>query len=99
MTHQNYQPETPFENIEGALEYVNLLLAAIKEAQQEIEEEILRVADPHLERRKQALQLVSYKMTTLSSHISSSGRLLNDLRTLRRLLLEERQARATDSKV
>ena len=87
----NYQSETPFDNIESALEYVNHLLQAIREAQGQIQTEIVRAANPQLARRKQALQLVNYKLDKLSSHIAASRRILNDLRTLRRLLLEERK--------
>ncbi len=87
----NYQSETPFDNIESALEYVNHLLQATREAQGQIQTEILRAAKPQLARRKQALQLVNYKLDKLSSHIAASRRILNDLRTLRRLLLEERK--------
>jgi hypothetical protein len=87
----NYQSETPFDNIESALEYVNQLLEATREAQDQIGTEILRAANPQLARRKQALELVKYKLDKLSSHIASSRRILNDLRTLRRLLLEERK--------
>jgi hypothetical protein len=87
----NYKSETPFDNIESALEYVNHLLEATREAQDQIESEILRAANPQLARRKQALQLVNYKLDKLSSHIAASRRILNDLRTLRRLLLEERK--------
>jgi hypothetical protein len=87
----NYQPETPFDNIESALEYVNQLLEATREAQVHIQTEILRAANPQLARRKQALQLVHYKLEKLSSHIAASRRILNDLRMLRRLLLEERK--------
>src|SRR5712671_5464767 len=88
----NDEPETPFDNIESALEYVNHLLEATREAQDQIQTEILRAANPQLARRKQALQLVHYKLEKLSSHIAASRRILNDLRTLRRLLLEERKA-------
>jgi hypothetical protein len=87
----NYQSETPFDNIESALEYVNHLLQATREAQGQIQTEILRAANPQLARRKHALQLVNYKLDKLSSHIAASRRILNDLRTLRRLLLEERK--------
>ena len=87
----NYKSETPFDNIESALEYVNHLLEATREAQDQIESEILRAANPQLARRKQALQLVNYKLDKLSSHVAASRRILNDLRTLRRLLLEERK--------
>jgi hypothetical protein len=87
----NYMSQTPFDNIESALEYVNHLLDATQESQAQIEREILRAASPELARRKQALQLVCYKLDKLSSHIAASRRILNDLRTLRRLLLEERK--------
>jgi len=83
-----YRSETPFDNIESALEYVNDLLEATREARDQIEMEILRATNPQLAQRKQALQLVNYKLDKLSSHIATSRRILNDLRTLRRLLLE-----------
>jgi len=38
----------------------------------------------------QALQIVQFKLDKLEQHLQSSSRLLNDLRTLRRLLLDER---------
>jgi hypothetical protein len=41
-----YQLGTPFDNIEGAREYVNQLLAATREAQAEIETELRRFIDP-----------------------------------------------------
>lgn len=87
----NYHSETPFDNIESALEYVNHLFEATREAQDQIGTEILRAANRELARRKQALQLVNYKLDKLSSHIAASRRILNDLRMLRRLLLEERK--------
>jgi len=69
-------------------------LGATGEAQQEIETEIVRAAEPVMKRRKQALQLVSFKLEKLSGHIIASRRLLNDLRMLRRLLLQERKTDA-----
>jgi len=85
-----YRPETPFDSIESALEYMSYLLEATQEAQKQVDSEIEHSADHHLARRKQAMELVSYKLTTLASHVSRSRHLLRDLRTLRRLLLEER---------
>jgi hypothetical protein len=38
-------------------------------------------------RRLDALRLVDYKLTQLEHHLMTAGRLLNDLRALRRLLL------------
>jgi hypothetical protein len=83
--------ETPFENIEGALEYVGHLLEATREAQRHIDIEIGRASRPGLNRRKEALQLVKYKLAKLDSHMETSKRILKDLRKLRRLILEERE--------
>ena len=93
-----HHPETPFDNIENAQDYITLLLEATKEALDEIEAEFQRANTKQLERRKQAMQMVSYKLNTLTSHLTTSRRILNDLRMLRRLLLEERQTRETSSK-
>lgn len=87
-----YESETPFDDIESAREYIDQLLAAAREAQDEIETEILRAGDPRLARRQQALQLVKYKLAQLTSHIGASRRILNDLTKLRRLLLDGNQA-------
>lgn len=91
------QQATPFENIEGALEYVGYLLEASREAQRHIETEITRASKPELARKKQALQLVKYKLTVLESHVIVSKRLLNDLRKLRRLILAERETRVSSA--
>jgi len=82
-----HEPETPFENIESAQQFVELLHDAIEEARQEVEAEVGR---PQPQRRLQALQLVSYNLAKLSLHMDTSRRILNDLRTLRRLLYQER---------
>ncbi len=84
---EQYQPESPFENIESAQQFVELLCDAIEEARREVESEVGR-AQP--ERRLQALQLVSYNLAKLSLHMGTCHRILNDLRTLRRLLYQER---------
>jgi hypothetical protein len=84
----SHTPETPFENIESAQQFVELLAEAIEEARRDVEADIAREQP---ERRMQALQLVSYNLAKLSLHIGTCHRLLNDLRSLRRLLLEERK--------
>ena len=86
-----YEPETPFDSIEGALEYVGLLVESVEEARVDIGEELQEARrEADAERRADALQLVAYKLERLAEHARSSRRLLNDLRTLRRLLLDER---------
>jgi len=84
--------QTPFDNIESALEYVTYLLEACQEARTQVATEVAHLTEAHLARKKQALTIVSYKLDRLTSHISSSQHLLKDLRKLRRLILEEREA-------
>lgn len=88
----SYDPETPFDSIEGSQEYVALLAEAIEEARQDVDSDIEVAIADGAERRREALQLVSYNLAKLTLHITTSRRILNDLRTLRRLLLAERQA-------
>jgi hypothetical protein len=84
------QAETPFDTLEGSHEYVAMLAEALEEARRDVEEEIAAADREGAQRRKQALLLVSYNLAKLNLHITSSRRILNDLRTLRRLLLAER---------
>ena len=86
-----YPPETPFDSIEGSYEYVDMLAEAIAEARCDVEADIAEASSESAERRKQALMLVAFNLTKLEKSITSSRRILNDLRTLRRLLLAERQ--------
>ena len=82
---------TPFDSLEGALEYVGLLREALEEAQAGIGEDVALARAENATRRLEALRLVTYKLDRLGQHIAASRRLLNDLRTLRRLLLGERK--------
>ena len=84
------QAETPFDSLEGSHEYVAMLAESLEEARRDVEEEIATADREGAQRRKQALLLVSYNLAKLNLHITSSRRILNDLRTLRRLLLAER---------
>lgn len=85
------EPGTPFDSIESAQQFVELLAEAVQEARQEVEADVALASGAQAERRKQALQLVSYNLAKLSVHLTTSRRILNDLRNLRRLLLQERQ--------
>jgi hypothetical protein len=87
----SYDPETPFDSIEGSHDYVSLLAQVIEEARKDVDADIAVALAESAERRKEALQLVSYNLAKLTLHITTSRRILNDLRTLRRLLLAERQ--------
>jgi hypothetical protein len=85
--------QTPFDSVEGAYQYLHLLSDAILDARNEIDSDIRAAEDPKFPRRIEALRLVSFKLEKLEQHIDHSCRLLNDLRTLRRLLLDERTGR------
>ncbi len=85
-----HHSETPFDNIESSHQYVSLLAETIKETLAEVEADMALAGADGALRRKQALQLVHFNLTKLNNHMTSSSRILNDLRTLRRLLLDER---------
>ncbi len=82
--------QTPFDTVESAHQYVHLLLEAITEGKDEIRLDLEAALRARSDRRAEALRLVQFKLSKLEQHLHASGRLLNDLRTLRRLLLEER---------
>ena len=86
------ESETPFDSIEGSYEYVDMLADAIQEARRDVEAEVTLAESEKADRRKQGLLLVSYNLAKLEGHITGSRRILNDLRTLRRVLLSERKS-------
>jgi hypothetical protein len=87
----SFKPETPFDNIESAQQFVELLIEAIEESKRDVDADSTQGGNNRSERQKEALQLVSKILAKLSDHMTASRRILNDLRTLRRMLLEERQ--------
>lgn len=78
-----------FDTIESAQEFLALLREAVEEAKQNVDADIL--SNSRAPRHLDALRLAMYKLEKLDHHVKVSCRLLNDLRTLRRLLLEERE--------
>ena len=70
------QQRTPFDRIEGSLEYIGLLRETIETTKSEIQKEVVRAKSERAERRLQALHLVTYNLERLSRHIDSSHRLL-----------------------
>jgi hypothetical protein len=82
-------PETPFDNVETAHEYVGLLMEAVRQARDEVVQDVEQAQAEGAGRQVEALQLVAWKLERLETHLASSRHLLNDLRRLRRLLLGE----------
>ena len=87
----SYRPETPFDNIESAEQFVKLLIEAIDQSRRDVDAEIARSDGNSSGRSKRALQLISTNLAKLSQQMADSRRILSHLRTLRRLLLQERQ--------
>src|SRR5258708_23553416 len=88
MTHQ----PPPFGSLEGAREYAGLMREAVQEAKDSVGEEAAPAGSEGAVRRLEALRLVTYKLDRLGRHVDAPHRLLQDLRTLRRLLRGERQS-------
>ena len=89
----SYKTGSPFDSIESAHEFVALFAEAVREAKQEVETDIQRESDSESPRRLDALRTALYSMEKLELHMNKSRRILNDLRSLRRLLFEERTAK------
>lgn len=81
------QPNTPFETIESAQEYLRLLLEELNRVLADVEanRKFTSASASVTGRYLDALCLVHYKLQKLQQHIQVSGRILNDLRLLRRL--------------
>lgn len=75
-----------------------MLAEAVNEARRDVEAEIAAADKEGADRRKEALLLVSYNLAKLNLHITTSRRILNDLRSLRRLLLAERNGASEEEK-
>jgi len=80
-------PETPFDNVAAAHEYVGLLLETVRQARGEVVHDLAQAQAAKAARQVEALHLVAFKLERLEAHLSSSRQLLNDLRRLRILLL------------
>jgi hypothetical protein len=82
--------EPDLATIEGAHAYVDLLLSAVEESMREVGEELRGSLAERASRRREAFQIVAYKLEQLRVHLMASRHRLNDLRTLRRMLHGER---------
>jgi hypothetical protein len=87
-----HKEQAAFECIESAQEYLALLAQTVLEAKQDNELDIDSKASTGRLRHVEALRMISYNLEKLERHVKMSRRILNDLRTLRRLLHQERQS-------
>ena len=84
------QIEQPFESIESAHDYMDILAATILEVMGELQRDRDHARRAGELRRAQAIDLAIFKLKMLGCYVFKSRRALNDLRILRRLILNER---------
>ncbi|MGC9948583.1 MAG: hypothetical protein ABSF64_19625 [Bryobacteraceae bacterium] len=80
-----------FDSIESAQDFMKVLADTILDAMKDLDGDRHAAAQDGEPRRAQAIELAIFKLKTLSCHIHKSRIVLNDLRTVRRLILNERQ--------
>jgi hypothetical protein len=82
--------EQPFDSIESAHDYMNILAATTLDVMKELRRDRDQALRDGELRRAQAIDLAMFKLKMLSCYVFKSRRMLNDLRILRRLILNER---------
>ena len=92
------QRRNPFDTIEDAHQYIGLLRELVGETETEVRADMRDAQAANAARRVEALYVVVQKLGQLDQHLNATRRLLNDLRTLRRLMFGEREAFAADER-
>jgi hypothetical protein len=82
--------ERPFESIESAHEYMTLLATTALETITELKRDRDLALAEGADRRAQAIEIAILKLKQFGCYVHKSRRTLNDLRILRRLILNER---------
>ena len=85
-----------FNSIESAHEFLALLGETIDEALAEVQQEMTACELRQQQRQVDAWRVVHFTATKLGTHISTSRRLLNDLRSLRNLMQRRESAAAAE---
>jgi hypothetical protein len=79
-----------FDSIESAQDFMQILAETILEAMTDLNSQRQEALRDGENRRAQAIELAMFKLKMLSCYVFKSRRMLNDLRTIRRLILNER---------
>jgi hypothetical protein len=90
-TPVDQQEDALFDTIESAHQYVQLLAEVVSDSRNDLEREVSREQATQFPRRLDAVRLALYNLDKLQLHMKAGSRILNDLRSLRRLLFEERK--------
>jgi hypothetical protein len=87
---QRDEIDQPFGTIESAQAFMDLLAETILEVMKDLNGHHQEAMRDKEQRRAQAVELAQFKLKSLNCYVHKSRRALNDLRTLRRLILSER---------
>lgn len=82
--------EQPFDSIESAHDFMNVLADTVLDAMKDVNHQRRVAIESGDQRQAQALELAQFKLKSLLCHVHKGRRDLNDLRMLRRLILNER---------
>jgi len=82
--------EKPFDSIESAQDFMDVLAATVLDVMKEVKAARAEAAGNGAVRKAQALDIAMFKLKMLGCYVHRSRRALNDLRMLRRLILNER---------
>lgn len=82
--------EERFESIESAYEFMAVLADTILSNVTDLRRDYEVAIREEQDRRARAIELAIYKCKSLNCYVAKSRRTLNDLRTIRRLILNER---------
>ncbi len=85
------EAEQCFDSIESAQDFMKVLADTVLDAMKELNQDQQAALQEGQPRRAQAIELAIFKLKTLGCHVHKSRIILNDLRTVRRLILNERQ--------
>ncbi len=80
-----------FDSIESAQEFMKVLADTILDSMKDLNHDQQAATLDGQQRQAQAIELAIFKLKTLNCHVLKSRIILNDLRTVRRLILNERQ--------
>ena len=81
---------TPFDTIESAQDFMSILHETVLDAMKDLNRDYQIAMQDSQPRRAQALELAIFKLKMLTCYLHKSRRTRNDLRMLRRLILNER---------
>ncbi len=87
--------DNPFDSIESAHDFMTILAETVLDAMKDLHRDHQIALRDGETRRAQAIELAIFKAKSLNCYVHKSRRTLNDLRTIRRLILSERATQET----